>query len=172
MAGFTGDTPWTPTQTGYFNSYGTWIYLLEPFLLTLPGVQTREIEPWSEARETWRRLEVTFPDTIASHSRVQTYYFGAATAMQRRVDYSPDVNGRPPAAHYTLERHVFDGLVVPARRRVSGDLGKAVQVGHLNRAVEQSADSAIKSELPQRNPLDQLGERARGHLRRDRDGMV
>jgi hypothetical protein len=98
MAGFTGDTPWTPTQTGYFISYATWIYLLEPFLLTLPGVQTREIEPWNDAGEALRRLEVTFPDTIASHSRVQTYYFDAATGMQRRVDYSPDVNGRPPAA--------------------------------------------------------------------------
>jgi len=118
MAGFTGDTQWTPTQTGYFISYATWIYLLEPFLLTLPGVQTREIEPWSEAGETWRRLEVTFPDTIASHSRLQTYYFDAATGMQRRMDYSPDVNGRPPVAHYTSEHRVFDGLVVPTRRRV------------------------------------------------------
>jgi hypothetical protein len=39
-------------QTGYFIAYATWSYLLEPFLLTLPGVETREIEPWSEVGET------------------------------------------------------------------------------------------------------------------------
>jgi hypothetical protein len=118
MAGFAPDTPWTPTQTGYFISYATWTYLLEPFLFTLPDVETREIEPWSEVGETWRRLEVVFPDSLASHSRVQTYYFDADTGLQRRVDYSPDVNGNPPVAHYTTEHRDFDGLIVPTRRRV------------------------------------------------------
>ena len=45
MAGYTGDTQWSATQTGYFISYATWMYLLEPFLSTLPGVGSREIEP-------------------------------------------------------------------------------------------------------------------------------
>lgn len=118
MAGFQGDTQWTPAQTGYFISYATWTYLLEPFLFTLPGVQAREIEPWSEVGETWRRLEVEFPDTVASHSRTQTYYIDADTGLQRRVDYSPDVNGNPLVAHYTTEHRTFGGLVVPTRRRV------------------------------------------------------
>jgi len=65
MAGYTGDTQWSATQTGYFISYATWMYLLEPFLFTLPGVRTREIELWSEVGETWRRLEVRFPAVIA-----------------------------------------------------------------------------------------------------------
>jgi hypothetical protein len=118
MAGFAPDTPWTPTQMGYFISYATWTYLLEPFLFTLPGIDAREIEPWSEVGETWRRLEVEFPDTVASHNRVQTYYFDADTGLQRRVDYAPDVNGSPPVAHYTTEHRDFDGLIVPTRRRV------------------------------------------------------
>jgi hypothetical protein len=92
--------------------------LLEPFLFTLPGVRTREIEPWSEVGETWRRLEVTFPAQIATHSTVQTYYFDADSGLQRRMDYSPDVNGNPLVAHYTTEHHDFDGLIVPTRRRV------------------------------------------------------
>jgi hypothetical protein len=118
MAGYTGDTQWSATQTGYFISYAAWIYLLEPFLFTLPGVRTREIEPWSEVGETWRRLEVTFPAQIATHSTVQTYYFDADSGLQRRMDYSPDVNGNPLVAHYTTEHHDFDGLIVPTRRRV------------------------------------------------------
>ena len=118
MAGYTGNTQWSATQTGYFISYATWMYLLEPFLFTLPGVRAWEIEPWSEVGETWRRLEVTFPDRIATHSTVQTYYFDADTGLQRRMDYSPDVNGKPLVAHYTTEHHDFDGLIVPTRRRV------------------------------------------------------
>lgn len=129
MAGFTGGTAWTRTQAGYFISYATWTYLVEPFLVTLPGVQAREIETWSEVGETWRRLEVHFPDTVHTHSRVQTYYFDADTGLQRRVDYSPDVNGNPPVAHYTSEHHDFGGLIVPTRRRVllRRDDGTAIQ---------------------------------------------
>lgn len=118
MAGFTGETQWTATQTGYFISYATRMYLLEPYLFTLPGITTREIEPWNEAGETWRRLEVTFPEGYPSHNSVQTYYFDADTGLQRRMDYSPDVNGNPPVAHYTSEHQNFNGLVVPTRRRV------------------------------------------------------
>ncbi len=118
MAGYEGDTPWSPTQMGYFISYATWIYLLEPLLFTLPGVETRELEHWSEDGETWRRLEVTFPDTISSHSKVQTYYFDATTGLQRRMDYDVEVNGWAAVGHYTSEHHVFDGLVAPTRRRV------------------------------------------------------
>ena len=118
MAGYTGSTQWTAAQTGYFISYATWTYLLEPFLFISPGVETREIEPWHEVGETWRRLEVTFPKTIASHSTVQTNYFDSDTGLQRRVDYSPDVNGNPPVAQYTSEHRDFDGLLVATRRRV------------------------------------------------------
>jgi hypothetical protein len=118
MAGYTRDTKWTATQTGYFIAYATWTYLLEPFLFILPGIQTREIEPWHEVGETWRRLEVTFPNNIASHSTVQIYYFDADTGLQRRVDYSPAVNGNPLVAQYTSEHRDFGGLLVPTRRRV------------------------------------------------------
>jgi hypothetical protein len=118
MAGYMEDTQWSATQTAYFISYATWMYLLEPFLFTLPGVRTREIAPWSEVGETWRRLEVTFPDKIATHNTVQTYYFDSDTGLQRRMDYSPDVNGKPLVAHYTSEHHEFGGLIVPTRRRV------------------------------------------------------
>lgn len=107
-----------PTQMGYFISYAIWLYLAEPLLFTLPGVKVREVEPWEEDGETWRRLEVTFPDTIASHSTVQTYYFDSVTGLQRRMDYDVEVNGWAEVAHYTSEHKDFDGLVAPTRRRV------------------------------------------------------
>jgi hypothetical protein len=118
MADYLGDTQWSPAQMGYFISYATWTYLAEPHLFTLPGVTTRELEPWQEDGETWRRLEVTFPASIASHHRVQTYYFDSVTGLQRRMDYDVDVNGSAPVAHYTSEHQSFDGLIAPTRRRV------------------------------------------------------
>jgi hypothetical protein len=118
MAGYQGDTRWSATQVGYFICYATWTYLTEPFLFTLPGVETREIEPWEEDGETWRRLAVTFPGTIASHSKVQIYYFDSTTGLQRRMDYEVEVNGGVNIAHYTSEHRFFDGLIVPTRRRV------------------------------------------------------
>lgn len=118
MSGFQGDTPWSPTQMGYFISYATWTYLAEPLLFTLPGVHTREIDPWDEDGEQWRRLEVTFPDSIHSHSKIQTYYFDAETGLQRRMDYDVEVNGWAEVAHYTSEHKDFRGLAAPTRRRV------------------------------------------------------
>ncbi|MFD9586159.1 hypothetical protein ACFWBM_15850 [Streptomyces sp. NPDC059980] len=118
MAGYQGDTPWSATQMGYFISYATWTYLAEPFLFTLPGMECEEVEPWEEDGETWRRLQVTFPTPMASHSKQQTYYFDTATGMQRRLNYDVEVNGWAKVGHYTSEHKDFDGLTVPTRRRV------------------------------------------------------
>lgn len=118
MAGYQGDTQWSATQMGYFISYATWTYLAEPLLFTLPGVETREVSPWDEDGETWRRLEVTFPDSIHSHSKVQTYYFDSESGLQRRMDYDVEVNGWANVGHYTSEHKEFDGLIAPTRRRV------------------------------------------------------
>jgi hypothetical protein len=49
---------------------------------------------WAFKGQPDRRLEATFPDEIATHSTVQTYYFDSDTGVQRRMDYSPDVNGK------------------------------------------------------------------------------
>ena len=66
---------WTAAQAGYFVGYGMWSYLLEPYLLHWPGVQSREIDPWHERGETWRRLEVTFPNSLATHQTTYVYCF-------------------------------------------------------------------------------------------------
>jgi hypothetical protein len=101
----------------YFTSAATWNYLSEPFALSYPGVQAREIEPWNEDGETWRRLAVTFPASNANHNPDQVFYFDT-NFMQRRMDYSPDVTGKPPVAHYLHDPKTFDGFVFPTRRRV------------------------------------------------------
>jgi hypothetical protein len=110
-------TPWDAIQVAYFTSAAVWNYLTAPFVFTQAGVEAWEIAPWVEGAQTWRRLAVKFPRTIANHNADQLFYFDDAF-MQRRMDYSPDVTGRPPVAHYSYEHKTFDGFVFPTRRRV------------------------------------------------------
>ena len=112
------ETPWNAIQVAYFTSAAVWNYLTAPFVFTQAGVEAREIAPWTEPDgQQWRRLAVTFPATIANHNAEQVFYYDDAF-MQRRMDYSPDVTGRPPVAHYTHDPKTFDGFVFPTRRRV------------------------------------------------------
>jgi hypothetical protein len=60
---------------------------------------------------------VTFPKTNANHNPDQVFYYDD-TFMQRRMDYSPDVTGKPPVAHYAHDHKIFDGFVFPTRRLV------------------------------------------------------
>lgn len=117
FAGYGGDTRWDAVQVAYFSSYAMWNYLTSPFLFTYPGMQAHEIEPWQEEGQTWRRLRVTFPSTIATHGPEQTFYYDA-DYMQRRMDYDVEVNGNAVVAHYTSDPKMFGGFVFPTRRLI------------------------------------------------------
>jgi hypothetical protein len=121
-AAFTGhvlDTPWDRLHAAYFTGYAMWNYLTEPFAFSRPGFRFAELEPWQEDGETWRRLQVTFPEDVVTHSRVQTYYIDDA-GLIRRHDYAPDVLGpsERPSAHYSWDHQEFDGFVFPTKRSV------------------------------------------------------
>jgi hypothetical protein len=109
-------TPWDAIQVAYFTSAATWNYLTAPFVFTYPGVQTREIDPWVEDGQTWRRLAVTFPTTLPNHNPDQVFYYDS-TFHQRRMDYQPDVTGSP-IAHYTHNPRTFDGFLFYTHRLV------------------------------------------------------
>jgi len=117
FAGHTQETPWDPLHVAYFASEALWTYLTLAFLYTYPGFVSEEIAPWQEDGETWRRLKVTFPDTIKSHTRTQVTLFGA-DGLMRRHDYTVDVLGGAQGANYTSGYRSFQGLNVPTRRRV------------------------------------------------------
>jgi hypothetical protein len=110
-------TLWDAIQVAYFTSAAVWNYFTAPFVFTQPHVEAREITPWTENAQTWRRLAVTFPKTNANHNADQVFYYDDAF-MQRRLDYSPDVTGNPPIAHYTHDHKIFGGFVFPTRRLV------------------------------------------------------
>jgi hypothetical protein len=58
-----------------------------------------------------------FPPSNATHNADQVFFYDA-DFMLRRTDYSPDVTGNPPVAHYTSDPVTFDGFVFPTRRRM------------------------------------------------------
>jgi hypothetical protein len=115
FAGHELSTPRDPLQRAYFNGYALWLYLTTPFLLTYKGVQVEEIEPWTEAQETWRVLRASFPDTLATHSTVQDFFFGDDLLL-RRHDYNVDVAGGFSAAQLVSDYIEADGIRLPSKR--------------------------------------------------------
>ena len=111
------ETPWDRLHALYFTGYALWTYLTIPFLYTLPGFQTEELPEWRENGEVWRRLKVTFPESIASHSREQVSYFGE-DGLLRRHDYTVDVMGGARGANYASNYRNVRGVMVPMSRRV------------------------------------------------------
>lgn len=117
FAGHVLETPWDELHLAYFGGYAMWNYLTAPFSFAQPGYRTEELDPRQEDGQVWRRLKVTFPEHVATHSREQVFYFDA-DGLLRRLDYTAEVIGGGPAAHYTSEHREFDGIVIPTRRRV------------------------------------------------------
>jgi hypothetical protein len=115
--GHTQQTPWDRLHALYFCSYALWTYLTIPFLYTLPGFETEELPEWEENDEVWRRLKITFPDSIVSHSREQISYFGE-DGLLRRHDYTVDVMGGAQGANYWSDYREVRGIMVPMSRRV------------------------------------------------------
>jgi len=117
FAGHQLATPWDDLQLLYFRGYAAWTYLTTPFLLKGQGFKTQEGERWFENGEEWRRLNVTFPPDVHSHSTKQVFYFDVG-GLLRRHDYSVDIIGGSASAHYVSEHKTFGGLVFPTKRRV------------------------------------------------------
>lgn len=116
FAGHELTTPWDPLHRAYFNGYAMWTYLTTPFLLALPGVAVSEIAPLQENGEKWAGLQAVFPAEVATHCRVQEFYFGDDHLL-RRHDYRVDVAGGFAAAQYVHDIVEADGIRLPTQRR-------------------------------------------------------
>jgi hypothetical protein len=55
FAGHAPETQWSTLQLAYFVGTAMWTYLTQPFTFALPGFQTRELEPWVQDGQRWRR---------------------------------------------------------------------------------------------------------------------
>jgi hypothetical protein len=117
FAGHSLQTPWTDLQLAYFVGTAMWTYLNMPFVLAWPGVACEELSSWSENGESWGRLEITFPDTIATHCSRQTLYFDKAGLLKRH-DYDVEIAGNTPGAHYMDSYIEVSGIKIPTVHRI------------------------------------------------------
>lgn len=115
--GQTLETAWDPLHVAYFAGEALWTYFTMPFLYTTPGFEVEEIAPWNENGETWRSLQVTFPDHVATHNRRQITRFGS-DGLIRRHDYTVDILGGATGAKYTSGYRDFQGIQLPTVHRV------------------------------------------------------
>jgi hypothetical protein len=109
-------TPWDDIHLTYFTGEALWTYLNTPFLYTRPGFVTEEIAPIETDGETWRRLTVTFPDHIKSHTRQQISCFGP-DGLLRRHDFTIDILGGATGMLYATDYRDVDGIIIPTTRR-------------------------------------------------------
>jgi hypothetical protein len=117
FAGHTTETPWTKLQLAYFAGYAMWTYFNAPFNFAGPEYKVQELTPWQENGETFRRLQVTYPEEIATHGPVQTFYIDKQGLIKRH-DYNVDVFGGSAAAHYLSDYVDVQGIKVATKRRV------------------------------------------------------
>jgi hypothetical protein len=109
---------WDRLDILYFATCAMWTYVSAPFVFTGEEYAVRELEPWLEDGDTWRRIAVTFPEWVHTHCREQVFHFDER-GLIRRHDYTAEpIGGWARAAHYCLEHQAFDGFTLPTRRRV------------------------------------------------------
>jgi hypothetical protein len=111
------ETPWDDIHVIYFVGEALWTYLNVPFLYTQDGFVTAEIAPTEIDGEVCRRLQVTFPDHIKSHTRTQISCFGP-DGLLRRHDYTVDILGAATGLNYASEYRDVGGIVIPTKRRI------------------------------------------------------
>ena len=114
--GHTMNTPWDPLHRAYFNGYALWTYLTSPFLLALPGMSVRELEPVVDDGVEFTGFQVQFGSAFAGHSTLQEFYFGPDLLMARH-DYRVDVAGGFSAIQHVSELVEANGIRVPTKRR-------------------------------------------------------
>jgi hypothetical protein len=117
FAGQQRETPWNDIHVIYFVGEALWTYLNIPFLYTYEGFATEEITSIQVEGETWRRLKVTFPDSVKSHTKQQISCFGP-DGLLRRHDYTVDILGGATGLNYASDYRDVDGIIVPTKRRV------------------------------------------------------
>jgi hypothetical protein len=115
--GHVRETPWDDIHVAYFQGEALWTYLNIPFLYSQKGFATEEIASIGLESEGWRRLKVTFPDHIKSHTREQISCFGP-DGLLRRHDYTVDILGGATGLNYASEYRDVEGIIVPTKRRI------------------------------------------------------
>jgi hypothetical protein len=117
------EDPWDDLDLAYFTGEALWTYLTTPFVYSGAQFVTEEIDPIEIDGEMWRRLKVTFPEYLKTHTREQISCFGP-DGLLRRHDFTIDILGGAPSQLLATGYRDVDGIIIPATRRAyAGELG-------------------------------------------------
>jgi hypothetical protein len=109
---------WDRLDMLYFAASALWTYVSSPFVWLREGYGLRELSPWQESGERWRRLEVSFPEDVQTHCRQQVFHVDEG-GLIRRHDYTPEhFHNGIAAAQYCYDFERIDGLLLATRRAV------------------------------------------------------
>jgi hypothetical protein len=114
---FDDDGPWNDVHVTYFSGEALWTYLNTPFIYTRDDFETEEIDPVDVDGERWRRLKVTFPPAVATHTREQISCFGP-DGLLRRHDYTVDILGGATGLNFAAGYREAGGILFATSRRV------------------------------------------------------
>ncbi len=104
---------WDRLDILYFATYAMWTYVSTPFVFAREDYLVSELDPWVENGEHWRRLAVTFPEHVHTHSREQVFYIDE-DGLIRRHDYTAEpIGGWAKAAHYCHDHRPSTGWWCP-----------------------------------------------------------
>ncbi|SDF41222.1 MULTISPECIES: hypothetical protein [Rhodanobacteraceae] len=117
FAGHALDTPWDDLQLAFFAGCAMWTYLNTPFVLAWDGVECEDAGPWEENGETWRKVNVRYPDSLEVFSKAQALYIGP-DGLVRRLDYDVEIAGNTPGAHYVSDYTTVEGIKFPTKRAI------------------------------------------------------
>ena len=117
FAGHSLETPWDDLQLAFFAGCAMWTYLNTPFLLAWDGVRVEDAGQWEEQGETWRKINVHYPESLEVFSKAQSIYTGP-DGLVRRLDYDVEIAGNTPGAHYVDKYVDVSGIQIPTRRRI------------------------------------------------------
>lgn len=117
-AGLRRNLRWDSLDATYFAGYAWWNYLNAPYVFIREGVVAVEGEPLRDGNRSWRRLDVTFPEGLDTHSVQQSFLYDDELRLCRHDYVAEVVGGWARAAHMCADHTIVGGLLLPTRRWV------------------------------------------------------
>ncbi|MFT4112620.1 hypothetical protein [Silvibacterium sp.] len=108
---------WDLLRTAYFIGSAIRHSVTAPFLYTLPGFISEEVEPWEEDGETWRVLRILFPADFGAPASLHFAYYGPDGRL-RRTRNGIEMIGGLNLAEYVTSYEQIDGIWMPTSNEV------------------------------------------------------
>ena len=103
---------WDELTLTHFYGYLIWNYIASPLILSDPDFEMRTLRRSTADPQSYRRLEVVFPERIVTHAPTQVFHFDRRGLLMR-IDY-PGVHRAASQVVQVFSGHQrFGGVLIP-----------------------------------------------------------